>query len=778
MKLIYKIALNEIRNLFYSPVAWFLGIAFWILCALGYTDGLSRMANFQEIQTQNNPAFEGFGASLTDIILLSGSLFSSVKNNLYFFLPLLTMGLIGRELNSGSIKLLYSSPIKPLHIVLGKYLAIVLYCLCLLAMLSIFLLSSLFSIAHVDGGLVISALIGLFLLICAYAAIGIFMSSLSTYQIVSGVATFLLIFVLTMIGSLWQQYDFVRDLTYFLSMAGRTERMLKGLVTTSDVLYFLLIIGMFLCFTYFKVKGAMESKSRSKTLMQYLAVLTVVLLSGYISSRPALIGYWDVTRDDNNTIHPNTQAVIAQFDQKSPLKVTLYVNLLGGGVDRGGLPINRKDYEIRLWEPYVRFKPDIQFDYVYYYDLMAGDSTLYKQFPKKSLKEIAGLVAKTMNVDPDLFISPEEIHKRIDLTPENKRVVMQLEYQGRKTFLRTFEDGPFWPDQMNIAAAFKRLQQSKLPKILFSTGNLERDIFKTGERDYYFMARDINNRIAFPNVGFECDSINLDKQDIPAGTDVLVLADPKTTLSMLKQAKIQAYLDRGGNALIVGEPGKQAMINPLLAPLGVQLNPGTLVELSKNETPDVIRPNITKEGFNLSDQFKAERDRLAAGKSVVQGSLDMRGTAEVSLRVSTDFKPLHILKTEPKREAYNTLGRLVIDSVPPVYTPAHGDTRKTSYTTLLGLSRKETQHEQRILIAGDADFLSTLRRASGVFSVSLLSWLDNNRLPVYAPRIEPKDVVLSISQTNAETQRMVMVYVVPVLILLTGTIILIRRKRK
>lgn len=191
MKLIYKIALNEMRHLFYSPVAWFLGIAFWILCALGYTQQLCMMANFQEIQIQNNPAFEGFGASLTDIILLKGQLFSTVTNNLYFFLPLLTMGLIGRELNSGSIKLLHSSPIKPQHIVLGKYLAIVLYCLCLLVMVSVFLVASLLSIEQVDGGLVLSALIGLFLLICGYASIGIFMSSLSTYQIVSGGGDFL-----------------------------------------------------------------------------------------------------------------------------------------------------------------------------------------------------------------------------------------------------------------------------------------------------------------------------------------------------------------------------------------------------------------------------------------------------------------------------------------------------------------------------------------------------------------------------------------------------------
>ena len=37
------------------------------------------------------------------------------------------MGLISRELNSGSIKLLLSSPVKLSQIILGKYLAVIAY---------------------------------------------------------------------------------------------------------------------------------------------------------------------------------------------------------------------------------------------------------------------------------------------------------------------------------------------------------------------------------------------------------------------------------------------------------------------------------------------------------------------------------------------------------------------------------------------------------------------------------------------------------------------------
>src|SRR5688500_6611371 len=124
MKMIFKIAKTELRNLFYSPVAWFLAIAFLVQCALFYAIPLVKMATYQELMERNDPHFTSLGIALTKYIFLSGDgVFVNVLTNLYLFVPLLTMGLISREINNGSIKLLYSSPVKTREIVLGKYLA-------------------------------------------------------------------------------------------------------------------------------------------------------------------------------------------------------------------------------------------------------------------------------------------------------------------------------------------------------------------------------------------------------------------------------------------------------------------------------------------------------------------------------------------------------------------------------------------------------------------------------------------------------------------------------
>src|SRR5215475_9449553 len=114
MKLIFKIAKTELRNLFYSPIAWFLTIAFLVECAVAYTSNLNSCAVEQEMG--------GSLEYLTDLTMRVfnnpyNGVFSSVMQNLYLYIPLLTMGLISREINNGTISLLYSSPVKVRQIV-------------------------------------------------------------------------------------------------------------------------------------------------------------------------------------------------------------------------------------------------------------------------------------------------------------------------------------------------------------------------------------------------------------------------------------------------------------------------------------------------------------------------------------------------------------------------------------------------------------------------------------------------------------------------------------
>jgi len=775
--MVFKIARAELRNLFYSPVAWFLTLAFFVQCAYYYTTNMYMLAKMQDAAIENTPSFKDWGPyPLTALFFASnGDIFTNVLKNLYLFVPLLTMGLISREVQSGSIKLLYSSPVKLRQIVLGKYLAILIYNLLLVLILGIFLVTGAFHIRAADPGLMLSAALGFYLLTCTYTAIGLFMSSLTTYQVVSAIGTFLIVLILSRIGGLWQQYDFIRDLTYFLFLSGRTDKMLKGLITSKDIIYFLLIIYVFVSFTLFRLRNQRESKPWYVNVTRYLLVSVSALLLGYISSRPRFTGYWDTTAANLNTIHERTQKIIRNLHE-APLEVTLYTNLLDDERAEYGMPVYRNEYLTVLWEQYQRFKPDIDFKYVYYYD-DGYSANVTGVPPDTTVVQRAKDLAKAFKVNLSMFLPPEGIRKLIDLRPEKNKLVMQLRYKGRTETLRTYPPAGIWPTEQNVAAALKRLVEPA-PKLLFITGHYERSIDKSGEREFQYSTTLKIGDNALVNLGFDLDTLNLETRDIPEGITALALADPKTDLSDACLEKIRRYIDKGGNMLIMGEPGKQDKINPVLRQLGVTLMDGTLVEPTKDEMPHMVRPYATAAMTGLAE----EPYLLALARAIKDHTGDslklfMPGVAALAYTDSNAYSKKALFSTVGA-QTWIRKGVLVTDSAEIVYSPQDGDV-KGSFPTAIQLSRQVNGKEQRIVVCGDADFVSNLRVLTGsLFVRAFFSWMDYSEFPVYTPRPDPRDNLFTVTGKGAYAVLIVYLWVLPALILLTGTLLLIRRKRK
>ena len=427
MKTILRVAKTELYTLFFSPIAWFLMIVFLIQCGVVYLGVLDSAARQQELGGMGLMYMD----TLTQRVFLSQrGLFGSVMQNLYLYIPLLTMSLISRETSSGTIKLLYSSPIKVREIVFGKYLAMVVYSLLLVAIVGIFVVSGMFHIQHPETGMLMTAMLGFFLLLCAYSAIGLFMSCLTTYQVVAAICTFVMIGILSYIGTLWQEIAFVRSLTYFLSINGRTQKMLSGLVTTKDVLYFIVIVYMFLGFSIYKLKGGMESKPAMVKAGRYAVIVISALMIGYVSSLPGLIGYYDATVNKERTLTPKVQGIIKELGD-APLEITAYNNLLGRYWFMGSP--SSYNQNLARWEPYMRFKSNIELKNVYYYDTAYDNPYIFRGYEGKTLKEIAEQYSKSMDVSLKGILKPDEIRKMIDLKPEMNRYVMLLKWKDRST---------------------------------------------------------------------------------------------------------------------------------------------------------------------------------------------------------------------------------------------------------------------------------------------------------------------------------------------------------
>lgn len=799
MKTIVRVARTELRTLFYSPIAWFLMIVFLIQCGIAY---LSVLQGYARRQALGGEELKYIRDLTNNIYLGPGALFGTVIDNLYLYIPLLTMGLISRETSSGTIKLLYSSPIKVREIVLGKFMAMMGYSLILVAIASIFIVSGLFQVKSPDTGMLMTAALGFYLLLCAYSAIGLFMSCLTTYQIVAAISTFVMIGVLRYIGNLWQGIDFVRELTYFLSISGRTEHMLLGLLVTKDVIYFLLIVYIFLGLSIYKLKAGMESKPPIIKAARYIGVVATALLIGYISSIPQLIGYYDATADKMRTLTPNAQKIIRELGDE-PLEVTAYNNMLGGFWHLGS-PESYNQNHAR-WEPYIRFKHNIVLKTVNYYDSTL-DMPYLMNYPGKTIKAMAEHKANVFNINLKRIKTPEEIRKIIDLRPELNRYVMQLKYKGRTTFLRIFDDGFVWPSETEVSAAFKRLLQARLPKIAFLSGDLERDINKAGDRDYKTLTNLSTFRYSLVNQGFDVDTVSLEDQDLPADISTLVIADPKIDLDTAALQRIRQYIDKGGNLVIAGEPGKQAILNPLLKQMGVQMMDGMIIQESKEMAPNLVTLNIT--------DFAASFSKLLALRKRDSVRVSMPGVAGLTYDSSGVFKVRPLLLSDA-RLTWNRKQKLDMETMTSAtMAPISAATRNVSSTaaannrfnklnagtvhfsaadgdekgpipTVVALTRSINGKEQRIIIAGDADFMSNselgranLRIANFVFNTALFSWLCNGEFPIDTSRPESKDNRVRVSSDDVDMLRIIYVWVFPGILLAFGTILLLRRKRK
>ena len=101
MKKIFKIAKMELQTLFYSPIAWLILVIFAFQTVTNFMGNIESYVQSQEL---GYPV-----SSITTRLFASpwGGLFTTVQGYLYLYIPLLTMGLMSRELSSGSIKLLY-----------------------------------------------------------------------------------------------------------------------------------------------------------------------------------------------------------------------------------------------------------------------------------------------------------------------------------------------------------------------------------------------------------------------------------------------------------------------------------------------------------------------------------------------------------------------------------------------------------------------------------------------------------------------------------------------
>ena len=135
---------------------------------------------------------------------------------------------------------------------LGKYLAIILFVLVFIVMLSLMPIAVSFG-TEVDWGMIISSSLGLFLLLASFAAAGIYLSSLTNQPVIAAISTFGLLMFLVMLYLSGSSQSNSSELFIYLSHFSHFETFVRGIIDSSDVIYYALFILVFLVLTIRKL---------------------------------------------------------------------------------------------------------------------------------------------------------------------------------------------------------------------------------------------------------------------------------------------------------------------------------------------------------------------------------------------------------------------------------------------------------------------------------------------------------------------------------------------
>lgn len=261
------------------------------------------------------------------------------------------------------------------------------------------------------------------------------------------------------------------------------------------------------------------------------------------------------------------------------------------------------------------------------------------------------------------------------------------------------------------------------------------------------------------------DVTNLDlagEEKVPEGTTVIVMAGPRKPLLPIELSRLISWLDQGGRLLVMNDPETKTGLEEYLGQKGVELLPGLVIDPAARlfgGGPTIPLVNqyhpqhpITK-GLNVASFFPEARSLLVkaqtGGKAIVTPLLNgaERGWLETS--------PV-------------TDGKVTFD-----------EGQDTKGPLLLGVAIEEGK--VRLVVTGDSDFAADAYiDASGNSEVflNILRWLAEDENFIAIKPKETIDANLTLTRDSGVLLTVGLLVVIPLMLLVTGGVIWVRRRNR
>ena len=392
---------------------------------------------------------------------------------------------------------------------------------------------------------------------------------------------------------------------------------------------------------------------------------------------------------------------------------------------------------------------------------------------------IATLNALQGPVEAEVFINP--------LDGQNQSISeLFKKYQSHKTDLNlTFTDPALDPQKMrtlgvasggeiflhyknrtsrlsqlseySLTLAFQRLVRKGNQKLLFTEGHGERSINGTTNADLGLFAQQLKDS------GLEIDTINLSTlNSIDTNIGTIVIAGPIQRFLGNEVALLLDFISRGGNLVWLTEPASNDGLKAVELELGIQRLPGVVIDLAAQELP-VERPD-----FAIANNYS--KHQATDGFDAV--TLFPQATG---LNVLTDREWRAAALVQAGDQAWTESGALT-------GKVEFGDDQSEiqgPFPLILALERERSNKQQRVIVAGDGDFLADAWIGNGgnrELANRLFNWsvADTEMLGIDAP--QASDTQLNMTRTSKFVLAGVALLLLPGLMFSAATSVWYRRQ--
>ncbi len=514
------------------------------------------------------------------------SLFTTAPFLFMFLVPAITMRSLAEERKEGTFELLLTRPLTDWQIVVGKYLASVVIVFFALVPTVVYYYS-VYSLGNpqgnIDTGGVIGSYIGLFLLGGCFCAIGIFASSISKNQIIAfTIAVFLCYFFYSGFDSLSQLLSLQGlDLENF-GITEHYQSVSRGVLDTRDLVYFIVIAGLFLGLTLFILIRQRQKSLVGVDAKFFYSTLGVLLglsiISGFTFTR------FDFTKEKRFTISVISREIMGKL--KSPVRVAVY---LQGDNFPGGMKRLQRATRDMLSDLQAYSHGNLRFKFI---DPLKGLSQEDQQTAIQNLEE-KGITPNNLSVKTDDGVTQKLIVPAALLSANNREIAVNL----LQTRIGSNEDEVLNNSIENLEYAFS----SAIKKI--STGGKPIIGFTEGHKELSNLQ--LEDAMKSLEDGYTVGRVNL--LDIPFDSlmkfKLIIVPKPDSKFSELEKFKIDQFVMRGGRVVWAidqvnaeldsmrrnqGEQmtfAKQLDIDDQLFTYGVRINYDLLADMSCSPIP-------------------------------------------------------------------------------------------------------------------------------------------------------------------------------------------------